>query len=207
MKGSRSLDASSIHSSTSDSSVNNNGKVTNLKQPHYAKEIHSGTHAPHHSHSHTNSLGSTGSTTRKTSPPSPPTMHVSVEKDYSTQHAKTSVSGNPIFLESKKPGNKFLRNLQQQQVGVPEPGRGTSWPYLGYMMNSLKNFVLTFYFNWTMILTAPISSAAFIIVYPTTVSFLVVFEIGLKVFMEKMGGAEVIRYISLKFGQGKHYII
>ncbi|KAG2237059.1 hypothetical protein INT48_001827 [Thamnidium elegans] len=205
VKGSRSLDASSIHSSTSDSSVNNNSKVTNLKQPHYAKEIHSNTHPPHHghSHSHTNSLGSTGST-KKTPhlPPSPPIMHVSVEKDYSTQHAKTSLSGNPIFLETKKPGNKFLRNLQQEQSGVPEPGRSTSWPYLGYMMNSFKNFVLTFYFNWTMILTAPISSVAFIIVYPTTVSFLVVFEIGLKLFMDKLGGAEVIRYISLKFGHG-----
>jgi len=204
VKGSRSLDATSIHSSASDSSTYNNSKVTNLKQPHYAKDIHTQSHPHHHGHSHNNSL-STAATTKKVHL-SPPPMHISIEKDYSTQHAKTSLSGNPIFLESKKSGNKFLRSLQHQQTGVPEPGRGKSWPYLGYMINSLKNFALTFYFNWTMILTAPISSIAFIIVYPTTVSFLVVFEIGLKLFMEKMGGAEVIRYISLKFGQGMHNI-
>lgn len=137
-------------------------------------------------------------------PPLSLPMHISVEKDYSTKHAQTSLSGNPIFLETKKPGNKFLRTFQHHQMGVPEPGRSRPWPYLGYMLNSFKNFVLTFYFNWTMIFTAPISSAAFILVYPITITFLVIFEIGLKLFLEKMGGAEVIRYISLKYGHGMY---
>jgi hypothetical protein len=53
-----------------------------------------------------------------------------------------------------------------------------------------------------MLFTAPISSAAFITVYPTTVVFLVAFELALKLFMETWGGTEVVRYISLKYGQG-----
>ncbi|KAI9356069.1 Alpha/Beta hydrolase protein [Pilaira anomala] len=210
VKGSRSLDASSIHSSASESSTggNNNAKVTNIKQPHYAKELNTqtNTHKHHHrSHSQTNSLNGSTTTVMKKAcqvPPLSPPMHISVEKDYSTKHAQTSLSGNPIFLETKKPGNKFLRTFQHHQMGVPEPGRSHSWPYLGYMLNSFKNFILTFYFNWTMIFTAPISSAAFILVYPITITFLVVFEIGLKLFLEKMGGTEVIRYISLKYGHG-----
>lgn len=53
-----------------------------------------------------------------------------------------------------------------------------------------------------MLFTAPISSAALILVYPTSVTFLVLFEMGLKLFMETWKGAEVVRYISLKYGQG-----
>lgn len=182
VKGSRSLDAGSNHSS--DSSVNN--KITNMKP---AKDIHASGHA----HSHSNS-SITSSVIKKA---------LGNEKDYTSQHAKTSLSGAPIFLDSKKPSNRFLRSLQQYQNGIPEPGRSKNWPYLGYMVNGLKNLILTFYFNWTMVFTAPISSAAFIIGYPTTVTFLVLFEIGLKLFLENWGGTQVVRYISLKFGQGK----
>ncbi|KAI8645141.1 Alpha/Beta hydrolase protein, partial [Parasitella parasitica] len=80
--------------------------------------------------------------------------------------------------------------------------RSRPWPYLGYMINGFKNLFLTFYFNWPMLFTAPISSAALIFVYPSSVTFLVLFEIGLKLFMETWRGNEVVRYISLKYGQG-----
>ncbi|KAI8881910.1 alpha/beta-hydrolase [Backusella circina FSU 941] len=87
-------------------------------------------------------------------------------------------------------------------VSLPEPGRVKSWPYLGYMLNAYKNLFLTFYFNWPMIFTSPISSAAFLTVYPTTVVFLLVFEFGLKLFMEKWGGAKLVKFISIKYGHG-----
>lgn len=179
------MDAGSNHSSDSGS----NNKITNMKPP--TKDMH----AYGHAHSNSNSSVTSSSNTTLKKVPS-----LTAEKDYTSQHAKTSLSGVPIFLDNKKPGSKFLRNLQHG--GIPEPGRSKNWPYLGYMMNGFKNLVLTFYFNWTLILTAPISSVVFILVYPSTVTFLVLFEIGLKLFLEKWGGAQVVRYISLKFGQG-----
>lgn len=185
VKGSRSLDAG--HHGQ-ENPVSNSNKVTNKP---ISKDMHT-----YHARSHSNS----SSTSLKKSP-----SLVASEKDYGTQHhAKTNLAGTPIFyLENKKSGNKLSRTFQQ---GIPEPGRSKNWPYLGYMVNGFKNLVLTFYFNWTMIFTAPLSSIAFIVVYPTTVTFLVLFEIGLKLFLEKWGGAQVVRYISLKFGQGNVYL-
>lgn len=182
MKGSRSLDVGSENGV-------NNSKITNIKLP-------KDTHAHGHAHSHSN----TSISSIMSKKPAP------TEKDYTSQHARTNLSGIPIFIDNKKSGNKLLRSLQHYQNGIPEPGRSKNWPYLGYMMNGFKNLVLTFYFNWTMIFTAPLSSAAFIIGYPSTVTFLVLFEIGLKLFLEKWGGAQVVRYISLKYGQGNFII-
>ncbi|KAI9031535.1 Alpha/Beta hydrolase protein [Phycomyces nitens] len=86
--------------------------------------------------------------------------------------------------------------------GVAEPSRSKPRPYLSYMLNTYKNLFLTFYFNWTMIFTAPISSLAFVIVYPTAVVLLFIFEIGLKVFMDYLGGAAFVHYIGGKYGEG-----
>lgn len=196
MKGSRSLDASSqISNSSSDTS-----KVTNMKQPLYAKEDPNHTHHSHHHHDGSHAGHSrTNSTATNASKKSNGSQHRKPSERDESGHATTSVSGIPIFID-KKQGHSLLRSLRQQ--GVPEPGRSRSWPYLGYMVNGFKNLFLTFYFNWTMLFTAPISSAALILVYPTSVTFLVLFEMGLKLFMETWKGAEVVRYISLKYGQG-----
>lgn len=158
---------------------------------------HAHQHAHHHSHSRSNSTStSTSSLHHKKSSSS------SLNGDLPTsQHVKTNLSGTPILMDTYKDHKKFWR----RESGIPEPGRSQSWSYLGYMINGFKNLVLTFYFNWPMLFTAPISSAAFLLVYPSSVLFLVLFEIGLKVFMEKWGGTQVVRYISLKFGQGKVY--
>lgn len=198
VKGSRSLDASSQISNSSDTSTSNNhsSKVTNIKQP-YAKEDPNHTHHSHHHH-HNNGHSRNNSTTTNASKKSVASQHKLAERDESG-HVTTSVSGIPIFID-KKQGHGLLKSLRQQ--GVPEPGRSRSWPYLGYMTNGFKNLFLTFYFNWSALFTAPISSAALIFVYPTSVTFLVLFEMGLKLFMETWKGAEVVRYISLKYGQG-----
>lgn len=202
MKGSRSLDASSTHSSTSEGSSVNGHKVTNVKQQQGNKDAHN------HSHSHSRghsvvSNNSTSSSKLPSKKSSLSNVHAVLDKEFTTQHVKTNLSGAPIFIDVKQQGNKFLRSLRHHQNGIPEPGRSKQWPYLGYMINGFKNLFLTFYFNWSMIFTAPISSAFLITVYPISVIFLILFEMGLKLFMEKWGGAQVIRYISLKFGQGR----
>jgi hypothetical protein len=122
--------------------------------------------------------------------------------DQDQQHAKTTIRGSPLnIIPNAGPSKK--RRIFSSAVSLPEPGRVKSWPYLGYMLNAYKNLFLTFYFNWPMIFTSPISSAAFLTVYPTTVMFLLAFEFGLKLFMEKWGGAKLIKFISLKYGHGK----
>ncbi|GAN00604.1 lipase, class 3 [Mucor ambiguus] len=171
------------------------------QQPLYAKEDPNHTHHSHHHH-HDNSYGGhsrTSSTVTNASKKSNGSQNHKLGEKNESGHVTTSVSGIPIFID-KKQGHSLLRSLRQQ--GIPEPGRSRSWPYLGYMVNGFKNLFLTFYFNWTMLFTAPISSAALILVYPTSVTFLVLFEMGLKLFMETWKGAEVVRYISLKYGQG-----
>lgn len=205
MKGSRSLDASSTHSSTSESSSVNGHKVSNVKQ----QQANNGYKDAHHHHSHSHSRGPSNGTISSNSSSKLPSkktslsnVHAVLDKEFTSQHVKTDLSGAPIFIDASKHGNKFLRTLRHHQSGIPEPGRSKQWPYLGYMINGFKNLFLTFYFNWTMIFTAPISSAILVTVYPISVIFLIVFEIGLKLFMEKWGGAQVVRYLSLKFGQG-----
>ncbi|KAF7722570.1 hypothetical protein EC973_002960 [Apophysomyces ossiformis] len=88
------------------------------------------------------------------------------------------------------------------QDGILEPSRAHPWPYLGYVLNTYKNLFLTFYFNWTMIFTAPLSSLAFVIAYPAAVVLLLIFEILLKVFLEYLGGEELFHYLSNNYGQG-----
>ncbi|KAI8379384.1 Alpha/Beta hydrolase protein [Radiomyces spectabilis] len=73
---------------------------------------------------------------------------------------------------------------------------------MSFVFNTYKNLFFTFYFNWPMIFTAPLSSIAFVSVYPTLGILLLLFEIGLKIFMEYLGGAELFQYISEKYGSG-----
>ncbi|KAI8066287.1 Alpha/Beta hydrolase protein [Gilbertella persicaria] len=184
VKGSRSLDAS--HSESS--------KVTHMKQPHHSIGHYS---TPidtyHHTHSRSNSTQKKSTSLNSTS--------MQPERDYTSRHAKTSLSGTPIFIEKKQSHYSLLKAFQQQQ-GTPEPVRSRPWPYLGYMINSFKNLFLTFYFNWPLFFTAPVSSAALLMVYPTTMTFLVMFEIGLKLFMVKLEGWRILKYMSVKYGEG-----
>ncbi|KAI8340982.1 Alpha/Beta hydrolase protein [Choanephora cucurbitarum] len=118
----------------------------------------------------------------------------------------TDLLGIPVFIDEKR--NCFIslseafQHAEEDQEGVPEPGRSRPWPYWSYMINSFKNLFLTFYFNWTVIFTAPISSMAILLVFPSTMIFLILFEVCLKVFMDKLGGSKIVRYVSLKYGQG-----
>jgi hypothetical protein len=74
--------------------------------------------------------------------------------------------------------------------------------YWRYVIDVYKNLFLTFYFNWTMLFTAPLSSIAFILVYPTAGFLLFAFEIGLKVFMDFLGGAKIMKRWSETYANG-----
>lgn len=74
--------------------------------------------------------------------------------------------------------------------------------YWRYVINVYKNLFLAFYFNWVVIFTSPLSSLAFIFTYPIISVFLFIFEIGLKLFMDGLGGAKLVKRISDDFGDG-----
>ncbi|KAI9357478.1 Alpha/Beta hydrolase protein [Pilaira anomala] len=72
--------------------------------------------------------------------------------------------------------------------------------YWRYVIGVYKNLFLAFYFNWTVIFTAPLSSLAFIFIYPVISYLLFAFEICLKIFMDYGGGTELSKRISLDYG-------
>jgi hypothetical protein len=72
--------------------------------------------------------------------------------------------------------------------------------YWRYAIGVYKNLFLVFYFNWVVIFTSPLSSFAFIITYPIISGALFAFEIGLKIFMEYLGGAQLVERISQDYG-------
>lgn len=72
--------------------------------------------------------------------------------------------------------------------------------YWRYAIGVYKNLFLVFYFNWFAIVTSPLSSMAFILVYPILSSALFAFEIGLKIFMDYLGGANLVERISQDYG-------
>jgi hypothetical protein len=74
--------------------------------------------------------------------------------------------------------------------------------YLRYIIGVYKNLFLVFYFNWLAIFTSPLSSMAFVLVYPILSGALFAFEIGLKIFMDYLGGASLVERISRDYGNG-----
>ncbi|GAA5805550.1 hypothetical protein HPULCUR_011069 [Helicostylum pulchrum] len=74
--------------------------------------------------------------------------------------------------------------------------------YWRYVLGVYKNLFLAFYFNWVVIFTSPLSSLAFILTYPIISVLLFAFEIGLKIFMDYLGGTQLAKRISLDYGKG-----
>ncbi|KAG0747606.1 hypothetical protein G6F57_002919 [Rhizopus arrhizus] len=74
--------------------------------------------------------------------------------------------------------------------------------YWRYALGVYKNLFLCFYFNWLAIFTAPISSLAFLLSYPIISGFLFFFELGLKLFMDGLGGNHLMKLISRDYGFG-----
>ncbi|KAI9277390.1 Alpha/Beta hydrolase protein [Sporodiniella umbellata] len=74
--------------------------------------------------------------------------------------------------------------------------------YWRYVLGVYKNLFLSFYFNWFVIFTAPLSSFAFILAYPIISGLLFAFELGLKLFMDGLGGDHLAKLISRDYGGG-----
>ncbi|ORE03889.1 alpha/beta-hydrolase [Rhizopus microsporus var. microsporus] len=74
--------------------------------------------------------------------------------------------------------------------------------YWRYVIGVYKNLFLSFYFNWFAIVTSPLSSLAFLISYPIISGILLAFELGLKLFMDGLGGSHLVKLISRDYGSG-----
>jgi hypothetical protein len=75
--------------------------------------------------------------------------------------------------------------------------------YWRYTFGVYKNLFLVFYFNWITIFTSPLSALAFVVAYPIISGVLFAFEIGLKIFMDFLGGSQLVKHISEDYGRGK----
>lgn len=114
---------------------------------------------------------------------------------YQTRLTKPNgISEYLIFIISKV--MSFTRKRRMRPSG-----------YWRYVIGVYKNLFLAFYFNWTVIFTAPLSSLAFIFIYPVISYLLFAFEICLKIFMDYGGGTELSKRISLDYGCSMYYDI
>ncbi|KAI8066350.1 Alpha/Beta hydrolase protein [Gongronella butleri] len=81
-------------------------------------------------------------------------------------------------------------------------GRHRQSLYGQYVRSMLANLLLTSYFNWTMIFYAPFSAIATLVAYPTIMVVLFFLEIILKILLEYLGGARLLKSWSRKYGKG-----
>ncbi|KAI8098630.1 Alpha/Beta hydrolase protein [Halteromyces radiatus] len=101
-----------------------------------------------------------------------------------------------------QPRRSTIRRWTKDKNSKLRPVRTFSQPYSQYAMTMAKNLILTLYFNWTMIFSAPLSALATVIVYPTFMVALLFVELFLKLFLEGMGGHQLILYLSSRYGKG-----
>lgn len=94
----------------------------------------------------------------------------------------------------------FIYYINHIQTVVSKRYRPSA--YWRYTFGVYKNLFLVFYFNWISIFTSPVSALAFIIAYPIISGLLFAFEIGLKIFMDFLGGSQLVKNISEDYGGG-----
>lgn len=119
------------------------------------------------------------------------------------EHAEEIMSAQPadIFTPSS-PSNLtewliyFIYHLRSKPKYRPSG-------YWRYVIGVYKNLFLSFYFNWFAIVTSPLSSLAFLISYPIISSILLAFELGLKLFMDGLGGSHLVKLVSRDYGSGE----
>lgn len=119
------------------------------------------------------------------------------------EHAEEIMSAQPadIFTPSS-PSNltEWLIYFIYQIRSKPKYRPSGYWRYV---IGVYKNLFLSFYFNWFAIVTSPLSSLAFLISYPIISSILLAFELGLKLFMDGLGGSHLVKLVSRDYGSGE----
>ncbi|KAI9470518.1 MAG: Alpha/Beta hydrolase protein [Benjaminiella poitrasii] len=103
-------------------------------------------------------------------------------------------------VQPEKP--KGLRNRLIYQLFRHKNRNRQSSGYWRYAVGVYQNLFLMFYFNWTSIITSPISSIAFLTIYPIVAFILFIFEISLKFFMDFLGGSKWVKRLSERYGHG-----
>ncbi|KAG1446211.1 hypothetical protein G6F56_009647 [Rhizopus delemar] len=120
---------------------------------------------------------------------------------FASQHRIDEVSSEQHPLYASNPSNLtewvifFIDFLQPVRKYRPSS-------YWRYVFGVYKNLFLSFYFNWFVIFTAPLSSFAFLLAYPIISGLLFAFELGLKLFMDGLGGDHLVKLISRDYGGG-----
>jgi hypothetical protein len=95
----------------------------------------------------------------------------------------------------------FRRNLPKNWL--PEPTRATGWPMINFAIRTYTNLLLTFLFDGSMLIFSPVNAILFLTVYPLMVLLLIIVEVSLKIFLDYLGGEELVTYLSLRYGGGK----
>ncbi|KAI8066344.1 Alpha/Beta hydrolase protein [Gongronella butleri] len=93
-----------------------------------------------------------------------------------------------------------IRDRGQRSLG--RKGRHRQSLYGQYVQGMLTSLLLTSYFNWTMIFYDPFSAIATLAVYPTIMIALLFVEVILKILLEYLGGARLLKSWSRKYGHG-----
>jgi hypothetical protein len=95
----------------------------------------------------------------------------------------------------------FRRNLPKNWL--PEPTRATSWPLVNFAVRTYTNLFLTFVFDYSMLFVSPVNAVMVLTVYPFMILLLITVEVSLKIFLDFLGGQELVTYLSLRYGGGK----
>lgn len=95
----------------------------------------------------------------------------------------------------------FRRSLPKNWL--PEPTRVKGWPLINFAVRTYTNLFLTFVFDYSMLIISPVNAIMFLTVYPAMILLLITVELSLKVFLDFLGGAELVTYLSLRYGGGK----
>ncbi|KAI9281211.1 Alpha/Beta hydrolase protein [Umbelopsis sp. AD052] len=94
----------------------------------------------------------------------------------------------------------FRRNLPKNWL--PEPTRVSSWPLINFAVRTYTNLFLTFLFDYSMLVVSPVNAIMLLTVYPAMIFLLITVELSLKIFLDFLGGQELVTYFSLRYGGG-----
>ncbi|KAH8552216.1 Alpha/Beta hydrolase protein [Umbelopsis sp. PMI_123] len=71
---------------------------------------------------------------------------------------------------------------------------------INFAIRTYTNLLLTFLFDGSMLIFSPVNAILFLTVYPLMVLLLIIVEVSLKIFLDYLGGEELVTYLSLRYG-------
>lgn len=108
---------------------------------------------------------------------------------------------NKSPLRSLQRFTRYFRRNMPKNI-LPEPRRGNNWPLLNFAVRTYTNLALTFLFDSSMLIFSPVNALLFLTVYPFMILLLITVEVSLKIFLDYLGGQELVTYLSVRYGGG-----